>query len=79
MTALMACESARLCNVEREISFVVHQDAPFGLLFAICVVPFHGEVFIYGESICRATQYIKSGYYVDFHIVVSVRGRGDWK
>ncbi len=44
---------------EREISVVLHVDVPFGHKFAICDVPFHGEVYKYGESIGRATQEIK--------------------
>ncbi|HCM0314059.1 TPA: UxaA family hydrolase [Salmonella enterica] len=72
-------ETATMFIGEREISVVLHQDVPFGHKFAICDVPFHGEVYKYGESIGRATQEIKSGDYVHVHNVESERGRGDWK
>ncbi len=59
ITALKAGETATMFIGEREISVVLHQDVPFGHKFAICDVPFHGEVYKYGESIGRATQEIK--------------------
>ncbi|ECC9025834.1 D-galactarate dehydratase [Salmonella enterica subsp. enterica] len=79
ITALKAGETATMFVGEREISVVLHQNVPFGHKFAICDVPFHGEVYKYGESIGRATQEIKSGDYVHVHNVESERGRGDWK
>lgn len=79
ITALRVGETATMFIGEQEISVVLRQAVPFGHKFAICDVPFHGEVYKYGESIGRATQEIKRGDYVHVHNVESARGRGDWK
>ncbi|EAT2185862.1 D-galactarate dehydratase [Salmonella enterica] len=79
ITALRTGETATMFIGEQEISVVLRQAVPFGHKFAICDVPFHGEVYKYGESIGRATQEIKRGDYVHVHNVESARGRGDWK
>lgn len=54
-------------------------DIPFGHKFAIRDIPFHGEVYKYGESIGRATKAIHLGEHVHVHNVESERGRGDWQ
>ncbi|ESJ20374.1 putative hydrolase [Salmonella enterica subsp. diarizonae serovar 60:r:e,n,x,z15 str. 01-0170] len=43
--ALKADETATMFIDERVISAVLRQDVPFGHKFAICDVPFHGEVY----------------------------------
>ncbi|SUF38783.1 truncated hydrolase [Salmonella enterica] len=50
ITALRAGETATMFIGEQEISVVLRQAVPFGHKFAICDVPFHGEVYKYGES-----------------------------
>ncbi|WP_411899738.1 D-galactarate dehydratase [Salmonella enterica] len=72
-------EAAQVIIGERGIGVGLHLDVQFGHKLAICGVPFHGEVYKYGESIGRATQEIKSGDYVHVHHVQSERGRCDWK
>lgn len=64
-------------NAEKTVTLL--NDIPFGHKFAIQDVPFHGEIYKYGESIGRATKAIRAGEHVHVHNVESERGRGDWQ
>jgi len=79
-TAMRPLESGECITVSaggRETTVTLLQAVPFGHKFALRDIPAGENVTKYGETIGRATAFIRAGEHTHIHNLEGLRGRGD--